>query len=335
MTQGFESYNKFKANLVDSRQLYDITFHLYQSERGRLKVELKKSNNKDETLNTSVGSIEHSTTALYQKLESSYPYKLRQLILISTITALEVYLTDVILEIFSRDISPFKKDEPITLQKNYLLSLASINKLHEDLIKKDFRNLTSGGLTQIEKYFKKVFEISLRNTPVPFKDIEEIHIRRHLFVHRNGAVDIEYVTKFPTYNFKVGEIMKLEHKYLIDSLNKLQQFAGAINKALLSKYPITKRKPKYIKGDANYNSDLKNLMLEIGILHEKFDHVDFLQNLKVRDLKFSNYITQIVTVDNTCFVFLSGKQYELSTFYNILTEHKSLILNKTIEINKQ
>ena len=129
--------------------------------------------------------------------------------------------------------------------------------------------------------------------------------------------------------------MKLEHKYLIDSLNKLQQFAGAINKILLSKYPITKRKPKYIIGNAKYNSDLKNLMLEIGIVQEKFNHVEFLQNLTVRNLKLSDFITQIVTVDNTCYVFLSGKQSELSSFYNILTEHKSFILNKTIELNKQ
>ena len=39
--RGFESYNKFKTNVKDSRQIYDITFHLYQSETIKLEKELK------------------------------------------------------------------------------------------------------------------------------------------------------------------------------------------------------------------------------------------------------------------------------------------------------
>jgi hypothetical protein len=332
--RGFESYNKLKNNLKDSRQIYDITYHLYQTERIRLKAELTSGQKINPTLNTSIGSIEHSPTSLYQRLETLYPFKLRQLLLISAITSLEVYLTDVILEIFERDITPFKKKEPITFQKNYLLSLSSIRKIQQDLISKDFRNLTSGGLNQIEKYYKKMFDIDLKNLGINFNEIEEIHIRRHLFVHRNGITDTDYVAKFPEYGFRVSEQIKIEHQYLIDSLNKISDFAGSINSSILGKFPIKTRETKYHIGIKEFDNQLKSLMVDISILQSSFDHVEFLNNLTVRGLNLSDFIVQIVTVDNSCLVFLNGKQSDLSAFYNAIDEHEHLSINKTIELKK-
>lgn len=332
--RGFESYNKFKTNLKDSRQIYDITFHLYQVEKLRLEIELKKNIKINPTLKTIVDSVDHNPTALYQRLESLYPYKLRQLILISSITALEVYLTDVILEIFERDMTPFKVCEPVTYQKNYLLSISSIAKIQTDLISKDIRNLTSGGLKEIDKYYKKVFEIDIKNLGFSFPVIEEIHTRRHLFVHRNGITDSEYVNKFPLFGFKVAQQIKIDHNYIIESLNNLTEFADLINKEILKKFPDINRQPKYHVGTKAFGKDLKNLMLEISILEEKFDHIQYLNDLTVHGLKLSSFIVQMTTIDNTCIVFLSGKQSELSSFYKPIIEHKSMIINKTIEIRK-
>lgn len=330
--RGFESFNKLKSNLRDSRQIYDITYHLYQQEKERLEKELKNNKNINPTLRTSIGSIEHSPTALSKRLESLYPYKLRQLILISSITALEVYLTDVIIEIFKRDITPFKIDEPITFQKNYLLSLGSVEKLQNDIIKKDFRNLTSGGLNQIEKYYRKLFNLDLKSLELSFHEIEEIHIRRHLFVHRNGVVDTEYINKYPEFGYKVSQQIKIEHDYLINSLDKITEFSSLINKVLLRKFPEINRQPKYYQGDVNYNFELKNIMLELVILNENFDHLNFLKDLNVRNKKLSNYIVQIITLDNSCLLFLTGKQSDLSPFYKPIIEHSNLRLIKTIEL---
>ncbi|WP_396596265.1 hypothetical protein [Dokdonia sp. R86516] len=332
--QGYESYNKFKNNLKDSKQLYDITYHLYISERQRLKKLLKSNKKINPTLLTSIGSIEHSPTSLYQRLESLYPFKLRQLILISTITALEVYLTDVILEIFERDISPFKKDEPATFQKNYLLNLSSIQKLQKDIISKDFRNLTSGGLTQIEKYYKKMFDIDLKNLGVSFKEIEEIHIRRHLFVHRNGVTDNEYVRKFPQFGFRVAEQIHLEHDYLIESLNKISDFAGKVNNQIIAKFPDKTRQTKYHIGTKGFDTQLKNFMIEMSILESNFDHVDYLNNISVRGVNMSEYIVQIATIEKTCLLFICGKQSELSSFFYAIKGNEKLSILKTIELKK-
>jgi hypothetical protein len=332
--RGFESYNKFKTNVRDSRQIYDITYHLYQTETIRLGQELKNSSSINTTLKTKVASIEHSPTSLYQKLQLSYPYKLRQLILISTITAVEVYLTDVILEIFERDITPFKVSEPVTFQKNYLLSMSSMTKIHTDLITKDFRNLTSGGLKEIEKYYKKMFDIDIKNLGVDFQEIEEIHIRRHLFVHRNGVTDLEYITKFPSYGYYLGQQIKIEHDYLIAALDKLSTFAGMINKAILSKFPDINRRPAYYRGTKNFKSDHTNLMLEVSVLQDNFDALDYLSTLSLKGAQFSYHIVQLTRIDNTCFLFISGRQLDLAKFFKPIIEHPNLILNKTIEIKK-
>lgn len=329
---GFESYNKLKNNIKDSRQIYDITYHLYQEEKRRLQLELRHNKSLNPTFLSSVRSVEHSPSALYQRLEYLYPYKLRQLILISTITALEVYLTDVILEIFDRDISPFKVNEPITFQKNYLLSLSSISKLHNELIKKDFRNLTSGGLSEIVKYYKKTFDIDLKNLGLNFQDIEEIHIRRHLFVHRNGITDSDYINKFKELGYKAGEQIKIDHDYLIKSLNKITEFAGLINKEILKLFPEINRLPKYYSGSNSFDFGLKNLMIELSILEEKFDYIDYLNKLEVKGKRFMEYVVQITSIDNTCIIFVSGSHFELSSFFNPFIEHKCLNINKIIEI---
>lgn len=332
MMRGFETYNKFKKNIKDSRQIYDITFHLYQVEKLRLQEELKTGLKVNPVLRTSVSIIEHSPFALHERLSSLYPFKLRQLLLISSITALEVYLTDVILEVFERDISPFKVNEPVTYQKNHILSLGSIGKIQRDIITKDIRNLTSGGQKEIYKYYKKMFSIDFKNLGLSYKDIEEIHERRHLFIHRNGVADSKYVSSFPQMGYRIAQHIKVEHEYFITTLNKLSEFAALINKELLNKYPEVNRQPKYIIGTKRFEQEATNLMIDISILSESFDHIKYLTDLEVRGKKLSDSIVQITTIDGTCLMFLSGKQGDLSAFFKPIVEHSNLMINKVIEM---
>lgn len=333
--RGFESYNKFKKNIKDARQIYDITFHLYQSESTKLRQKIK-SGIINPTIRTSVGSIEHTPTALCERLRAYYPYKLRQLILISTITALEVYLTDVILEIYKRNITPFKKtDENVSFAKSYLLSMSSMYKIQNDLITKDFRSLTSGGLKEIDKYYRKTFDIDIKNLGVDFQEIEEIHTRRHLFVHRDGIVDSEYVTKFPQYDYKIGQQIMITHDYLLFALNKLSEFGKVINKILLQKFPDIYRKPIYHIGDRSFNEEEVNLMVEISVLKENFDAITYLNSLDVNGDVLKDYIVQITTIDNNCILFISGKQGVISKFFNPIIENRNMMISKIIELRKK
>ncbi len=330
--RGFESYNIFKRNIKDLRQLYDITYLLYSKEELRLKAELATIPNKKTTIFTSSAGVSHGLNSLYQRLQTSYPYKIRQLLLTSAVTSLEVYLTDAVYEIFRRDISAFKEDIPITFQKNYLLNVSSIYEIQRKLIFKDIRTLTSGGLQVIGKYFKKLFDIDFKNLGISFADIEEIHMRRHLFVHRDGFADYEYSQKFPGQGFVEGEKIKIENDYMISTYDKIAQFAAFINRRLLVKFPEDGRKPKHVLGNATSNPQAKNLMIELSITTETFDHITFFNELEVRGNKIIDYVTQITTVEKSCFAFLSGAANILYSFIKPLKETTGLTVNRIIDV---
>lgn len=82
-------------------------------------------------------------------MKKSYPYKLRQLLLVSSITSLEVYLTDVIYEVFES--IRLNKESPSSFQKLFVEFELDMRTPRENY-SKDIRNLTSGGLQIIEKY---------------------------------------------------------------------------------------------------------------------------------------------------------------------------------------
>lgn len=187
-------------------------------------------------------------------------------------------------------------------------------------------------MAQIEKYYKKNFDIDIKNIGISFRDIEEVHTRRHLFVHRNGVVDNSYINKYPEFGFKNQEQIKLSHEYLLEALNNISEFASLINKALLSKFPEIDRTPKYFTGTISFDKQKKNLMLDISVLKEDFNVIDYLSNFETTHRKLSDYIVKIIAYDSSCHLFLCGKHSELSHFYKQLIDRKFIKLNQTFEI---
>ena len=81
---------------------------------------------------------------MFHYTKSTYPNTLRQLILINLITVLEVYFTNVVREIATRDLEPFKPDnEKADYMRNHLLNFSTIKGIENDLIEKDIRKLFS------------------------------------------------------------------------------------------------------------------------------------------------------------------------------------------------
>lgn len=330
--RGFESFTTFKNNIKDSKHLFDITLHLYNQEILLLKDKISKIGPKIDSFKTSTNLIEHNSVSLYNRLQTKYPNKLKQLLLINLVTSLEVYLTDVIIEIFNRDIKPFKVEENINFQRNYLLSLGSIDILKENIVKKDFRNLTSGGLTQIIKYYQKIFDIDIKSLGIDFNDIEEIHTRRHIYVHRNGLADDEYCSKYPEKKAKVDTYIYSDNQYIVDAFNKIMNFGGLINKQLLTKFPDINRNVVYENGDRKLKPEELFVMLEIVVKNEKFDVFTFFKSISKNGKNLTDNIVKIAKQDNICYLFLNGAQYEINGFYNLIRQNENLLLNKTVKI---
>ncbi|MEI7594408.1 MAG: hypothetical protein WCK02_01575 [Bacteroidota bacterium] len=327
--RGFESFTRFKNGIKDSKHILDITLHLYKFEMEVLGSKLEELNDKPDSFKTSTNLIEHNTRALYSRLQNRYPDKLKQLLLINLITSLEVYLTDVILEIFQRDIRPFKLDEAISLQRNYILSLGSIDTLKEAIVKKDFRNLTSGGLVQIVKYYQKIFQIDIKSLGIDFGEIEEIHIRRHLYVHRNGLADEEYCRKFPSSNTKVDKYIYSDNQYIFNAIDKILNFGNLVNKQLLNKFPIIERNVKYKKGERNLLPNELFIMLEISIRLDGFDVFSYLEQIEKNGKKLKDFIVKFAQSDNICYLFLNGSQSDINAFYKVIMENENILLNKS------
>jgi hypothetical protein len=332
-TQGFQTYNRFKQGIKELKQLYDLTYHLYIQEHERIEVLLPDSKPMV-TITTKVGVANHSLHSLLLKTQKRYPDKLRQLILVSSITTLEVYLTDLIGEIFKRDITPFEEQTPIEFMKSQALNFPSITDMQSEIINRDMRRLTSGGLADMRKYYLSKFKIDFGKFEVSINEIEEIHIRRHLHVHRNGICDKEYANKYPKMDFFAGDRINISHDYIIDSLNKLLEFASEINKEVVFKYPDYSKGFSYYHNGISINQKVphQKLMLEFRLKNKSFNIEKYLKEFRTKKHKLIDYIAQISIKDRTCILIIIGEQPILSKFFKGLVSKNEFDLKHTIEL---
>jgi hypothetical protein len=201
------AYKIFKSEINDLRIIYKSTLTAYEQTSRIVK-------------NNAESEIEFPTD--YKSLE----YDLRQLLLVKLISILEQYLIDNIKFIFTESKIPFKTKNTITFQHQELLSLKTVTAIHSKLISKDCRQLSSGGLDKIIKYYKSKFNLDL-NSFFPSKErIIEYHDRRHLHVHNLGKTDKQYRKKYNTK--KIG--VSISHEYFKNAIEDIYAFGEIINK---------------------------------------------------------------------------------------------------------
>lgn len=333
---GFWGYNKLTTDIKNLRQIYDFTYHLYLQEHEIIKV--KVAENRDQkviTINTSIGATSHSLNSLFEYTKTTYPNKLRQLVLINLITVLEVYFTNVVREIADRDLTPFKVDnEKVDYMRNHLLNFSTIKGIENDIIEKDIRKLTSGGLEESQKFFNKRFEIDFKNLGINFSDIEEIHERRHLFVHRNGVCDAQYVRNYPSFGFKPGDPIILDHQYIISSLDKIVEFANKINHQCLTKYPDNKRATRKVKGGKTYVNGEKKILLEFETVKNNFDIQTEVLDKTIDNgtQKVSDFTLQHIIFEKRFHLYISAPQREVGLIIRTVRQNENILLLNSTEI---
>ncbi|MGE4514806.1 MAG: hypothetical protein AB7E26_13490 [Chryseobacterium sp.] len=338
MNTGFKSYNNFKNEIKQLTQLYDFTYHIYQKENKVLEIMLSETKHERKKVSyvTNENTITHSLNSLYFYTLNNYPAKLRQLVLISLITALEVYFTQVVEEISKRDLSPFKVvDERVDYRKNQILNFPSLTDIEDEILTKETRRLTSGGLEESFKYFKKRFNIDFKNLGINFRLIEEIHERRHLFVHRNGSCDSQYLAKYPESSFSVGKIIKLEHQYIINSINIILDFAKLLNEKILDLFPTSKRKLKKEIGIKTYTTGDHKIMIELLSNSASYDVNNDLLNDEIVNIKVPllNYVIQYFIIDRKVILFLSANDEDLRNIMYTIKQNFKYKITINTEVN--
>ena len=145
-----------------------------------------------------------------------------ELIYVRIVSALEVFLVDLIRDIFILSKDPFKRqDIKHQFTQGELLSLESTTSILDMIINKECRKLSSGGYKDIVKYYKRNFSIDIGSFHPGNKRMEEIHDRRHLLVHKLGKTDKAYRQKYNTFNMSVY----IKEDYLIETISDLRTFA--------------------------------------------------------------------------------------------------------------
>lgn len=327
---GFNSYSLFKKRVKDIKQLYDITLHLYTNERQRLKTEFVKIP-RNITINTSIGEIGHSPLTLYQRLEDLYPYKLKELLLISAITSLEVYLTSVIEEVIERDKNVMKQDNNnLSYSRNYLFHLSSIKKMQKDIVRSDIRQLTSGGLNQIKKYYKNYFKIQFEMFPGSYYKLEFAHRIRHIFVHRGGIVDDQFLKTYKDEKICKGNRCVLSHVHFSDLINIVSAFGSYINKELLKKYPVKPIDREYYKSEGQIDIEIPFFLCELSGLQNGKKDIDYINSIEHLDTQLKQYIVQCVLEQNNCILILNIEKEKLTKFYGSL--RGSYVIERLIEL---
>lgn len=241
---------------------------------------------------------------------------LSEIIFVRVVSALEVFMVDIIRDVFISTKEPFKKqDVIIQFTQAELLSIHSPADIFNKIINKELRKLTSGGFTDIQKYYKRHFDIELSSfTPGKIK-MEEYHDRRHLLVHRLGKTDQIYREKYGTK----AQSISVDQDYLMECMQDFKEFADLVNTQLnyklTSELLIPKTKQKIIEGrhriDVEILTDIEPNYFTMAFEFWAGDQFSML----------SNILDSRTQVDSKNFqLIISGTERQIISYSRILRE---------------
>ncbi|MEI6767250.1 MAG: hypothetical protein WCM76_16590 [Bacteroidota bacterium] len=99
-----------------------------------------------------------------------------EIVFVRLVSALEVFLIDLVRETFLESREPFKKQDVIPkFSQAELLSFKSTTEISAKIINKECRNLSSGGFVDIIKYYKKYFDFDIACFAPGKSKMEEYH----------------------------------------------------------------------------------------------------------------------------------------------------------------
>ena len=188
-----------------------------------------------------------------------YPELLRSTLLVRTVAAYEAFLVDCVEEISARSREPFLSDGRLDFSQEQLLAIDAEEGVFHHIVKKTLRRLTSGGLKEIRKFYQKNLDTDLTPDTAGFAKVEEIHDRRHLFVHRSGYADAEYIARHAATGAIEDKLLPVSEAYLVEVFQTLEISGLHIKKALEARYPEPPTR-RYAVGDFALPSEPEHLL---------------------------------------------------------------------------
>ena len=258
------AYRRFSKATHRITVLYEVTIDSY-----RLLYDAGRNRLKSEDAATAVHEVrleDRSTrrrplAQLTFHAKDVYPQMLRSTLLIRLVAAYEAYLTDALRELAERSSDFLKTDQRVDLSQAHLISLAEDQEVEEFIMSKALRSLSSGGFKETAKFYKKM-SIDVCAPGVSLTDIEEVHDRRHLYVHRGGTADDQYCSRYPSMGAVKDVRLPVDENYLFEAIKLLEESARHVRNQLDARFPI--QTWSYGNGAQTLSSSLEHLNLFSG-----------------------------------------------------------------------
>jgi hypothetical protein len=244
--------------------LYEVTVDsyrlLYDSGRERLRKEGVESATHEVTLGDKK-TRKRPLRQLAFHARDVYPLILRSTLLIRLVAAYEALLTDSLREVGGWSLDFLKSDQRLDLSQEHLLALVEKHGVEQFVLNRTLRSLSSGGFKEIVRFYGKM-GIDVAPPGVPLRDLEEIHDRRHLYVHRGGTADEQYCNNYPSSGAVLDVLLPVDELYLLTSIKHLENSAKHIRKQLDARFP----QPiwVYTKGLRKLSDAMENVNLFSG-----------------------------------------------------------------------
>lgn len=221
-------YRLLRLELGRMRRLYDACLYTFSSASLHLNMDLKTRNILPST-NIVVPNTDRvlarSPIELLRRMKDTYPEMLRASLLVRAVSHIENYFVDLLNEVASRNLTPFKlQDKKVSFSQAQLLSFNNVEQLRSHLIQSECRALNGKGFRDFEKYYKKRLNITFSQGPVSVDEIDGIYARRHLLVHAGGVIDEQFQKRFAA-EAPPGEVLKIPEDYFLEALKNLQTLA--------------------------------------------------------------------------------------------------------------
>lgn len=200
-----QSLEVFEREISDIRRWLFTTLFAYKNASNSITNDIRTGAFLDEVVSNAFNESNCSVSALIRRLSVDNIKACKELALIRSISAFEVFLVDTVQEIFYSNKTPFLKNGKIEFDIGFILTSNDISVLHDRYIEKICRTLHSTGFGEIRKYYKNTFGIDFSSFQCHYANknynlsfIEEYHDKRHLIVHRLGKIDEQYQKKYST-----------------------------------------------------------------------------------------------------------------------------------------
>ncbi len=187
-----------------------------------------------------------------------YPHMLRSTLLIRLVASFEAFLVDSVEEVSRRSNAPFLNEGRVEFSQEQLLTIDAREGIYNHLVRRTLRILTGGGLREIRKFYQNRLGVDIVALETDFPTIEELHDRRHIFVHRAGYPDADYIRKHPDVTVGKDHRISVTEKYLIDAMDTLNRSGLHVKDALETAFPTLPLR-RYVTGSVELPDEPKHL----------------------------------------------------------------------------